>query len=170
MPDQPKKERPIGRPNAWIQKERTLVPWIWNQSRNVHRPLAAFADIVIEMAIPRCPGVTRRRTFTGVGRYQDTLPFATAELNAAGTDYLPLADSPPPQPPLLATLQSLLQGSPTPLTRAELLARWPGSAPRPDTLWRTLARGVERGLFEISRNGTKTDPFRYGVRRAPVNE
>jgi hypothetical protein len=105
-----------------------------------------------------------------VGRYQDTLPFATAELNAEGTDYLPLADGPPPQPPLLATLQSLLQGSPSPLTRAELLARWPGSAPRPDSLWRTLARGVERGLFEISRTGTKTDPFRYGPRRAPVNE
>ena len=41
---------------------------ILNQSRNVHRPLAAFADIVIEMTIPRGDGPTRRRTFTGVGR------------------------------------------------------------------------------------------------------
>jgi hypothetical protein len=37
---------------------------ILNQSRNVHRPLAAFADIVIEMAIPRGHRSTRRRTFT----------------------------------------------------------------------------------------------------------
>ena len=57
---------------------------ILNQSRNVHRPLAAFADIVIEMTIPRGLGETRRRTFTGVGRYPDTLQSATAELNAAG--------------------------------------------------------------------------------------
>src|SRR5204863_6078936 len=61
---------------------------VLNQSRNVHRPLAAFADIVIEMAMPRGLGGTRRRTFTGVGRYPDTLQSATAELNPEGTDYV----------------------------------------------------------------------------------
>src|SRR5206468_1640876 len=105
---------------------------ILNQSRNVHRPLAAFADIVIEMEIPRGLGVTRRRTFTGVGRYPGTLQTATAELNPEGTDYVLLPDIPPPHPPLLATLQTLLSESPTPLTRQELLARWPGDAPRED--------------------------------------
>src|SRR5258708_2437143 len=111
-----------------------------NQSRNVHRPLAAFADIVIAMEIPRpytplspygrgvggegsphSRGVgaeaTRRRTFTGVGRYPGTLQTATAELNPEGTDYLLLPDSSPPHPPLLTTLQTLLAESPTPLTR-----------------------------------------------------
>lgn len=134
-----------------------------NQSRNVHRPLAAFADIVIEMAIPRGVRVTRRRTFTGVGRYPGTLPSATAELNPEGTDYVLVADCPTPRPPLLAILQTLLTESPTPLTRRELLARWPGAVPREDTLWRTLARGVERGLFVVSGAGTKTDAFRYGL-------
>jgi hypothetical protein len=152
---------------------------VLNQSRNVHRPLAAFADIVIEMEIPRGPphptlsptpggegrvrGATRRRGFTGVGRYPDTLQTARAELNAEGTDYVLLPDSPEPPPPLLATLQTLLTESPTPLTGRELLARWPGDAPCPNRLWRTLTRGVERGLFVVTGAGTKTDAFRYGV-------
>src|SRR4029077_2054598 len=69
---------------------------ILNQSRNVHRPLAAFADIVIEMSIPRSlrrphegsGDGTRRRNFTGVGRYPGPLQATTAELNAEGTDYI----------------------------------------------------------------------------------
>jgi hypothetical protein len=134
---------------------------ILNQSRNVHRPLAAFADIVIEMTIPRGLGTTRRRTLTGVGRYPETLQSATAELNLAGTDYLLLPDSPAPHPPLLTTLQTLLAQSPTPLTRRELLERWPGEPPRPDSLLRTLARGVELGLFTGAGKGTKTEPFRF---------
>ncbi len=153
----------------WALSELRLVAGfpagvlLLNQSRNMHRPLAAFADIVIEMEIPRGLGVTRRRTFTGVGRYPDTLPSATAELNPEGTDYVLLPDSPEPHAPLLGTLQTLLSDSPTPLTRRELLARWPGEAPREDTLWRTLTRGCERGLFVRSGEGTRTEPFRYGV-------
>jgi hypothetical protein len=138
---------------------------VLNQSGNVYGPLAAFADIVMEMAIPRGVGKTRRRNFTGVGRYPGTLQAASAELNAEGTDYVLLPDSPAPQPPLLPTLQTLLTESATPLTRRELLARWPGEAPRQDTLWRALARGVELGLFVVSGTGTKTDAFRYGVVR-----
>jgi hypothetical protein len=138
---------------------------ILNQSRNVQRPLAAFADIVLDMAIPRGPAPTRRRTFTGVGRYPDTLQTVSAELNAEGTDYLLSPASPPPHPPLFATLRALLQASPEPLTRGELLARWPDPPPRPDTLWRTLTRGVERGLFVVRGAGTKTDAFRYGLAR-----
>jgi hypothetical protein len=106
-----------------------------------------------------------------VGRYPDTLQAVSAELNAEGTDYLLLPDSPAPHPPLLATLQTLLAESPTPLTCNELLARWPGEAPRPDSLWRTLARGVEVGLFVVSGSGTKTDARRYGLRsRTAVTE
>ena len=37
--------------------------------------------------------------------------------------------------------------------------------PRQDTLWRTLARGIERGLFTVTGAGTKTEPFRYDVMR-----
>ena len=158
---------------ALSQLER-LAPFpigvlILNQSRNVQRPLAAFADIVIEMTIPRVRGVggegTRRRTFTGVGRYPETLQTAAAELNPEGTDYILLPDSPSPPPPLLATLQTLLTESPTPLTHRELLDRWPAPAPRLDSLWRTLARGVELSLFTATGKGTKTEPFQFAVVR-----
>jgi hypothetical protein len=155
----------------WSLSQLTMIAdtpaavWILNQSRNLDRPLAAFADIVIKMEVPRGRGPTRRRTFTGVGRYPDTLQTAAGELNLAGTDYVPLPDSPPVSPPLLATLQALLTESDTPLTRRDLLARWPGVAPRPDTVWRTLVRGVEVGLFVVSGTGTKADAFRYGLVR-----
>ncbi|MBI3412118.1 MAG: hypothetical protein HY040_27620 [Planctomycetes bacterium] len=67
----------------------------------------------------------------------------------------------------MGTLQKLLEGSPTPLTRQELLARWPGDPPRPDTLWRTLTRGVETGMFTTTGAGTKRDAFRYGMTCTP---
>jgi hypothetical protein len=138
---------------------------VLNQSRYVHRPLAAFADIVMEMAIPRGLGMTRRRTFTGVGRYPETLQSASAELNLEGTDYVLQEANASAHVPLLPTLQALLMDSPTSLTRQELLARWPGAAPRQDSLWRTLARGIELGLFTVTGVGTKTEAFRYGVLR-----
>jgi hypothetical protein len=64
-------------------------------------------------------------------------------------------------------LKALLAQSPTPLARRELLARWPDPAPREDTLWRTLTRGVELGLFIVTGSGTKTDAFRYGPAGTP---
>jgi hypothetical protein len=165
---------PLGERNkkarAWALAQLSLVAGIpagvlvLNQSRNVQRPLAAFADIVIEMAVPR--GVappTRRRTFSGVGRYPGTLGAVSAELNAEGTNYRVLAGGPPPGPPLFATLEALLRAGPVPPTRRELLARWPEPAPRPDTLWRALTHGVLRGLFVVRGAGTRTDPLRYSL-------
>jgi hypothetical protein len=164
---------PLGERNkktrAWALAQLSLISGapagvlLLNQSRNVQRPLAAFADIVIDMAIPRGSAPTRRRTFTGVGRYPGTLEAVSAELNAEGTDYRVLPGGTPPCPPLFATLEALLAASPVPLTCRELLARWPDSPPRPDSLWRALARGVERGLFIVEGAGTKTDAFRYGL-------
>lgn len=164
---------PLGERNkktrTWALAQLSLVAGtpagvlVLNQSRNVQRPLAAFADIVIEMAIPRGSAPTRRRSFTGVGRYPGTLGAVSAELNSEGTDYRVLPGGAPPCPPLLATLEALLGASPVPLTRRQLLARWPQSAPRADTLWRALARGVERGLFMVRGSGTKTDALRYGL-------
>jgi hypothetical protein len=164
---------PLGERNrktlAWALAQLSLVAgapagvFMLNQSRNVQRPLAAFADIVIEMAIPRGSAPARRRTFTGVGRYPGTLQAVTAELNSEGTDYRVLPGGTPPCAPLFATLEALLRASAVPLTRRELLARWPEPAPRPDTLWRALARGVERGLFVVQGAGTKTDALRYGL-------
>jgi hypothetical protein len=157
-------------PILWALEQLSIVAGcpagvlVLNQSRNVQRPLAAFADIVIEMAIPRgLAPTTRHGTFTGVGRYPDTLQAVTAELNAEGTDYLRSPDGPPSSPPLLTTVQALLAASPEPLTRRDLLARWPDPAPRLDSLWRTLVRGVQCGLFTVHGSGTRTDAFRYGL-------
>lgn len=142
---------------------RPAAVLVLNQSRNVHRPLAAFADIVIEMTIPRSAGntPTRRRTFTGVGRYPETMQSMTADLNAEGTDYVASPDKPAASAPLLPTLQSLLAASAEPLTHREIMERWPGERPSPYSLWRCLARGVERGLFRGAGKGTKTEPFRF---------
>lgn len=56
-------------------------------------PLAAFADILIDMQVPSGDRFTRRRHFHGVGRYPGSVQHVTAELNPEGTDYLLLPDS-----------------------------------------------------------------------------
>lgn len=48
------------------------------------------------------------------------------------------------------------------------LAHWPGDQPR-DTVWRTLHRGVARGLLTIRGAGTKKDAFRYALKNLPAN-
>jgi hypothetical protein len=130
-------------------------------------PVRAFADILIDMEAPPGDRFTRRRHFYGVGRYPGTLRHVAAELNPEGTDYLLLPDGPPQAAPpaALETLVRLLQESPEPLTRQEILARWPEGEPPPraDSLWRSLARGCELGLLVRSGEGTKVDAFRYGL-------
>ena len=169
---------------------RHLAEWyacsllIINQTRSAYRRLAAFADIVIEMNAPhhlspRAAAVqaaggppTRRRIFTGTGRYPGTLESVTAELNAEGTDYV-LVDgaSAPPTTTLLETLQLLLAGSPEPLTQKELLARWPGTTPHRDSVWRALSHGAATGLFTATGKGTKNDPQRFALAgQGPGNE
>jgi hypothetical protein len=157
---------------------------IVNQSRDAHRPLAAFADIVIDMRVPhhlspRAARVqsagrppTRRRIITGVGRYPGTLESVTAELNAEGTDYTLIDTSAEPAAPtLLSTVQELLAASSDPLTQRDLLTRWPGTPPRDDSLSRALARGVETGVLTATGEGTKNDPQRFALAmRGPVPE
>jgi hypothetical protein len=144
-------------------------------------PLTAFADILIDMRIPAAPPAdrrpTRRRHFTGVGRYPGTFESAVAELNAAGTDYVLLPDALalgtapalgaglPTPPPLLETVRQVLQAHPEPLTRQQILAHWPPTQPPPrgDTLWRTLTQGCELGLLHRTGEGNKAEAYRYGV-------
>jgi hypothetical protein len=130
-------------------------------------PLAAFADILIDMHIPPGDRFTRRRHFHGVGRYPGTLQHVAAELNPEGTDYLLLPDDLPEAalPPALETLRQLLRQSPTPLTRQEILARWPEDQPPPraDSLWRSLTRGCELGILVRTGAGNKAEAFRYGL-------
>jgi hypothetical protein len=130
-------------------------------------PLAAFADILIDMQTPPGDRSTRRRHFHGVGRYPGTLQHVTAELNPEGTDYVLLADGPPEaaSAPALETLRQLLSQSSTPLTRQEILACWPEGErpPHVDSLWRCLTRGCEVGLFVRTGEGNKAEAFRYGL-------
>ncbi len=129
-------------------------------------PLTAFADILVDMHAPPGDRFTRRRSFSGVGRYPGTLQHVVAELNPEGTDYRVLAEGAPEATlrPALDTLRQVLAQSPTPLTRQEILARWPeGEPPRADSLWRTLTRGCEMGILVRTGAGTKAEAFRYGL-------
>jgi hypothetical protein len=133
----------------------------------VRGPLAASADIIIDMQIPPGSRFTRSRTFTGVGRYPGTLQYISAELNAEGTDYSLLSDDPRrgASIPTLQTVCDILRHFPEPLTRQELLTRWPNfdPAPRPDSLWRTLTRACEEGILLCSGTGTRLNAFRYAL-------
>jgi hypothetical protein len=119
------------------------------------------------MSCPSADRTSRRRHFSGVGRYPGTLQHAAAELNSEGTDYLLVADSAPGQmlSSTLETLKQLLSQSPAPLTRQEILNNWPepGTPPRADCLGRCLMRACELGILTRSGAGTKTDAFRYGL-------
>jgi hypothetical protein len=143
--------------------------------RRVRGPLAALADILVDMHVPNGDAFTRRRNFTAVGRYPGTCHHCAAELNAAGTDYVLLPSTPTPLltpsgtlPPQLA---AILHQSPTPLTRVEILARWPASSspPNPTALARSLAQACEIGNLLRTGQGTKSDPFRYALARAPFS-
>ena len=129
-------------------------------------PLTAFADILIDLQAPGGDRRLRRRDVHGVGRYPGTLEHVAAELNPEGTDYLLLPDGPPEAAfASLETVRQLLSQSSVPLTRQEILDRWPASEPRPhvDSLWRTLTRGCEQGVFVRSGEGTRAEAFRYGL-------
>jgi hypothetical protein len=152
-----------GRPTGVLLLHQTCAARSRSRARG---PLTAFADILLDMQVPLGDRFTRRRHFYGVGRYPGTLRHVAAELNPEGTDYLLLPDAPPEAAlaPALETLRQLLSQSPAPLTRQEILARWPEpDPPRADSLWRTLARGCELGIFVRTGAGTKAEAFRYGV-------
>jgi hypothetical protein len=68
-------------------------------------------------------------------------------------------------PPLSAIAEALLASSPTPLTHQGLLARWPAPAPHPNSLHRTLAAAARAWRFTMTGNGTRSEPFRFGLAR-----
>ena len=60
-------------------------------------------------------------------------------------------------------MQTILDQSEGPLTRREILHRWPDSALTPArlTLWKWLGRAVREGRVLQDGRGTRRDPFRY---------
>src|SRR6266852_1265497 len=81
-----------GRPAGVLLLHQTCAARSRSRARG---PLTAFADILIDMQSPPGDRFTRRRHFTGVGRYPGTLQHVVAELNPEGTDYLLLSDALP---------------------------------------------------------------------------
>jgi len=67
--------------------------------------------------------------------------------------------------PILEALRQVLRESPAPLTRQEILDRWPEAEPRPTAngLWRVLVRGCEMGIMVCSGKGTRAEAFRYSL-------
>jgi hypothetical protein len=153
-----------GRPAAVLLLHQTCAARSRSRARG---PLAAFADVLIDMQVPPGDRFTRRRHFSGVGRYPGTLQHVAAELSPEGTDYLLLGDGPPEVvlAPAHETLIQVLGQSPGPLTRQEILARWPKGEPLPraDSLWRLLTRGCEQGVLVRTGAGNKAEAFRYGL-------
>src|SRR5262249_16510998 len=100
-------------------------------------------------------------------RYPGTLQHVAAELNADGTDYTVLSDGAhaAAQTDSLDILHAVLSQSAEPLTRQEILARWPATEapPRAETLWRMLTKGYEVGMLMRMGAGNKGEAFRYGV-------
>jgi hypothetical protein len=66
------------------------------------------------------------------------------------------------------TLEQLIRESSEPITRLEMLARWPANqtTPHPDSRTRCLTRACERGLITRTGTGSKSNPFRYSI--API--
>jgi hypothetical protein len=126
--------------------------------------LPGHADIAIEMRHPGGSPFTRRRRFLGLSRFVETPREMLLELDAAGHDYLPVADEPDePAGRQWEALLMVLEDAPQKLTRADILAEWPDDFPKPEasTLWRWLDRGVTDQTIRCEDSGRKADPFRY---------
>jgi hypothetical protein len=128
--------------------------------------LLGHVDISIDMRRPRGSPDSRRRRFLALSRFSDTPRHLLVELNADGTDYVPVAADNAGQDDFQAYLtafQMVLEDAPQKLTRGDILAEWPADFDKPGdtTLKRWLGRAVERGVILREGTGRKADPFRY---------
>jgi hypothetical protein len=128
--------------------------------------LPALSDISLDLRLPRGDPFTRRRHLFGNGRYPETPQRLLIEMNAEATDYAVLAEGTEDAAafaPALDAVRTLLGQVDAPLTRQEILSRWPTPAtcPTANTLWRWLTRACELGILACFGAGTKLDPFRY---------
>ncbi len=115
----------------------------------------------------RHPGgdpLTRQRRFLALSRYAETTRRLLLELNAEGSDYLPVPDALEEDfQACWELLRLVLDDAPQKLTRQDILAEWPPdfAKPHPTKLWRWLDGAVQRGLMACEGAGRKADPFRY---------
>jgi hypothetical protein len=118
--------------------------------------------------VPPGDPATRRRELHGIGRYPELPRRLLLEMTDDATDFAVLAEplqSEPAFAAALAHLCAVLRGSPTPLTRPEILARWPHAVPAPAavTLWRWLDLACAMNVLLRQGEETKADAFRYGL-------
>jgi hypothetical protein len=128
--------------------------------------LSGGMDILLELRWFSSPAVAdRRRQLVAWSRFDATPRRRIIELNAAGTDYLclgdldPAADTSGPHP----ALPEIFATTTAPLTRAEVLARWPRKypTPTPATLGRWLDHALDVGLLHRDGTGRKNDAYLY---------
>jgi len=130
--------------------------------------LPAFADILMELRIaPGDPSIYRR-WLHGFSRYQETPRQICFEMNVTETDYQVISDQ-DVSDDFSANwdkIEAVLTAAGAPLTRQEVLARWPAerNSPHAGTLWRWLNRAQELGLVVMTGHGTKLEPCQYVLR------
>jgi hypothetical protein len=128
--------------------------------------LLGHVDISIEIRSPGGDPLTRRRRLLALSRYPETPRQLLVELDAAGSDYLVLADDEYEDQfqANWGVLRMVLNQARKKLTRLEILDEWPpdfDNKPHLVTLGRWLGRAVERGLIASDGAGLKNDPFRF---------
>ncbi len=107
--------------------------------------LLGHVDISIDMRRPGGDPMTRRRRFLCLSRFTETPRQLLLEVNAAGTDYLPVAE---PEAgadgfqAYLDTFQMVLEDAPQKLTRDDILAEWPADFDKPGATQLKLWLGV----------------------------
>ena len=71
--------------------------------------------------------------------------------------------------PAHGTIRQILSASPEPLTRQEILARWPESEPPPraDSRWRILTRACALGILARTGESTRLEALGYTLAPRP---
>jgi hypothetical protein len=139
-------------------------PTVPGQAARGSGALSGSVDIIIEMQpISRQPG-DRRRLLRAYSRHPATLPSLVIEWTADGTDYLSLGTSIELNYEYgWPVLREVLEQAERPLTRREILQRWPETALAPAklTLWKWLGRAVQEGRVLQEGRGNRKEPFLY---------
>jgi hypothetical protein len=134
--------------------------------------LGGYADILLEMAWYKSPAdPDRRRVIEAYSRHEETPRRLVIELSTDGTDYVSHGDLHEDDfTAIWETLQKVLSSAPRPLTRAEILRRWPRTQKKPDeaTLWRWLQRVLNEGAIAREGAGKRNDPYRFRLASAPL--
>jgi hypothetical protein len=134
-----------------------------------HGALHSEVDISIEMRRAGVNPDSRARRFFCLSRHDTTPPRLHFELNADGSDYNLLPDTPDDGfSEQWDLIRLVLEDAPRKRTRREILADWPEDYPKPSpaALWKWLERATSAGLALVEGTGRKADPFRYWLASA----